>query len=398
MGWRKVHLDQGDFSFTLGRGCARERRPDMDTHHGGFSRVIVTPGPVPPGAATAADLMAVALYTGIILGAVERDDGTVEVSGAGPLVLLGDPDSKGKDPITNSGGVAISARPFHNGTATSWVNAALDRANGLTKGTIPSAAAPTETAEVPEGATGLEILRTACRGTFSTGREFEVDDQLRLHANTKTNLFRSGHAVIGPGLDGPDGTRWGIPATIDVDGDLEDYSTDVTVNNGPAIQGTATAASVPYFDPAGDPIEQHRTIQSQKPPTNLGADRVAQSQLNRFSAPAYRIPIKTTSPLVGQHLRPGDWPLLYDPGKGLFDLDNEIIFGGRPIAPVAGLRVSAMRHALDRGRGLYMVTHDGTDETIIDWSYDYVPEAPGCDIEVGQITRTLGYEPLSVVA
>ena len=42
-----------------------------------------------------------------------------------------------------------------------------------------------------------------------------------------------------------------------------------------------------------------------------------------------------------------------------------------------------------------MVVLDGRSQPFVDWSDHVIPENPGADIEVGQITRSLGYQPLA---
>lgn len=403
MPWREVLMDVGDFAVRLDARLPLTIRPDVDGSFGGFALCVVLPGRVPHRAVTPTGLLALARdsggYTGLVRG-VKYDDGDVEVYGVSPLALSGDEDHKGDNPIDTSGGGTITTRPFWNGAGnTSVVEAWRSRAQGLTvHASTPTAASPTASFAVDEGATGLDILRVGCRGAFSTWREFYLDQALALHADTRTNLFTAGHAVITPEADGPDGDRWAIPARPAPDSDLEDYTTRVKVNNGPSISGEAAVGSTPYHAPDGDPVELQRTIQSNAPPSNGAAVNVATNQLGRFDAAANTITVRTAARGVRAHLMPGDWPWLFDPDAGLYDLAEQAFFAGRTIAPVVGVRCEALRVNVDERSGVYLVWHDGENQHVVDWSDFFVPEAPGADIEVGHIKRTLGYEPLAKAA
>lgn len=403
MAWREVHQDVGDFTVSLDERLPLTIRPDVDGAFGGFSLCVILPGRVPHRAVTPAGLLAIARdsggYTGLIRG-VKYAGGEVEVYGVSPLALSGDEDSKGDDPIDTSGGGTITTHPFWNGVGnTSVVEAWRTRAQGLTvHASVPTAASPTGSYAVDEGATGLDILRRGCRGPLTPWREFYLDQALALHADTAANLFTSGHAVITPEADGPDGDRWAIPARPAPDSDLEDYTTRVKVNNGPSISGEVAVGSTPYYAPDGDPVELQRTIQSNAPPSNGAAANVATNQLGRFDAPANTITVRTAARGVRAHLMPGDWPWLFDPDAGLYDLAEQETFAGRTIAPVVGVRCEALRVNIDERSGVYLVWHDGEAQHVVDWSDFLVPEAPGADIEIGHIKRTLGYEPLAKAA
>lgn len=395
---REVLLDVGDGSGSLSERCPSTLIPDVDGPRGGFSLIAITPTRIRPDHLTAAVALAHSMYTGVLRGA-KRDGATgrTDVSFVGALALLGDEDGKGKNPIDTSGGGTITSRPFHDGTNTSWVKAAVDRSNGITKhSSIPSSAAQSRSAHVDEGATGLDILRVGARGTFSTWYEFYVDSQLALHADTKANLFRAGHAVVTPWHEGPlDGGRWGIPARLVDDADVEDRTQAVKVNNGPSITGTATDGGWPYRAPDGTTFEVQRTIASSSPPDNTGAGRVASTQLGRFDDAAHALTVRTGSPLARLHAMPGDWLHCCDPDAGVVDPANGVQVGAKVLPLVTGVRCESMRWGVAESMGKYHLWHDGSALQVVDWSPYWIGEDPGCDFEVGALTRTLGYEPLA---
>ena len=397
---REVLLDVGDGQGTLDSTLRMVDWPDIDGPRGGFAHVIITPVRLRADYLTPATAFAHSMYTGLIRG-IEHDsaDGRTTVRFASPLAWSGDEDSKGDNPIDTSGGGPITARPFWNGIGnTSVVEAWRTRSQGLTvHASVPTAATPAVSYSVDEGATGLDILRGGARGAFPTWYEFFLDPQLALHADIATNLFRGGHAVVQPWLDGPvEGGRWAIPALPADDGDVEDYTTRVRVNNGPSISGEAAWPTGRYRTIAGADVEWQRTIQSNAPANNLAAFRVADTQLRRFGpGPRHAISIGTTSPLVRLHVQPGDWVHCYVPSIGVYDTANPSYVGGRVMALVTGLRCQAIRWGVTRPMGKYMVWHDGTGLRIVDWSSHWIPESPGAELEIGALTRTFAYEPLA---
>lgn len=400
MAVREVLLDVGDGSLTLDHLTPTEHLPDVDDATGGFAFIAITPTRLRRGHVTPTTVFAQSMYTGLIRG-VRRERGRTEVAFCSPLVLSGDEDSKGDNPIDTSGGGSITTRPFWNGIGnTSVVEAWRTRAQGLTvHSSVPTAASPTVSYSVDEGATGLEILRRGCRGAFATWREFYLDPQLALHADVNTNLFRAGHAVVTPWFEGPlDGDRWGLPARLVDDADVEDYTTDVVVNNGGSIQGSATVGSTPYLAPDGDALVMQRTIQSNAPPNNTGATRVASTQLGRFDDAKHSLTVRTDSRLARLHVQPGDWVHCCDPDVGVVDPAGATQVGGKVLPLVTGVRAQAVRWNVEDGQGVYRlhrITSPSPGWQVTDWSSYFVPEEPGCEIEVGDLTRTLGYQPLA---
>lgn len=396
---REVLMDVGDGSVRLGNLTPSDRLPDIDEANGGFALILITPTRIRPDHLTVAIALARSMYAGLILG-VKRDgaSGDTVVSFESALSLSGDTKDKGDNPIDTNGGGTISTRPFWNGNGNpSVVEAWRTRAQGLTVHSSATAAAtPTASFHVDTPCTGLGILRLG-RLAYPTEYEFYLDGAGALHVGTGAALFRDGHAIVTPWYEGPlsDG-RWGIPAQLVDDGNVEDYTTDVTLNSDrSSFTATYSVPSTPYRSPIdGDDIVTQRTQESSAPSDTDVLDRMGESLLNRTDAATHALSVRTSSSLARLHVAPGDWLDCCDPDAGVVDEENPVEVDGR-VLPVVSTRTPGIRWGIEDGQGVYLLWHDGVDQHLVDWSDDFVPEAAGADIEVGDLRRMLGYEPLA---
>ena len=118
-----------------------------------FAALIVTPAPLARGDDyTYSTLLSMASYVGIVTG---RSNDRTQISGYGPAWLL----TRAKQESSAS----VTARPLYDGTNTSWVRNNVLRLgssenNGITVGTISSAASPTKAGKVAAGQSPLDTL------------------------------------------------------------------------------------------------------------------------------------------------------------------------------------------------------------------------------------------------
>jgi len=123
-----------------------------------YAALIVTPAPIThPERIAYSSLLSLASYVGIVRG---RGDDRTSITGYGPAILL----TLARQTVS----ATVTARPLYDGSNTSWIRNNVLRIgssenNGLTVGTITSAASPTKTGKTVAGQTPLEVLDAVAR-------------------------------------------------------------------------------------------------------------------------------------------------------------------------------------------------------------------------------------------
>ena len=104
---------------------------------------------------------------------------------------------------------------------------------------------------------------------------------------------------------------------------------------------------------------------------------------------AYRtIEVTSDDYLVTSVVPCGGSVWVHDVDNGLVDTSNQVLFGGGVIHPVSA-RVVATTFPIEKGAGVYLRAHDGTNVTYTDLTDYVVWESPGVRMEVSTAAQFL---------
>lgn len=386
---RQVFTDIGDWNLALNPNTPRSILSlcDLDTY--GFSRLVITPLHIPTHAITVADLLTVARYTGVLrtLETDQRSAGEPPVIGGVHIaVMLGDEDGKGNN-FENAG--TASAYPRWNNASNSWLKSVLDRGNGITQGTFPTAAAsPTRDLVFDGGDTARRLLDQQVSQFGAPYHYWRVNPDGTLDVGQRSTLWRSGEVAVLPGGGGRDGSLIGLnPTRFAHSRDVEDWTSAVRVNLSSVTEtGTATIGSNPYVDIAGNALTMRRFISSDKASSATSAGNIAAGQLARFDETRRQLDLAVTGYDVGAYIEPGDEIYVYDPDQDLLDLSNQVSYRGQTIFPLE-IRTDDLTWPVQQGMGVYLLT--GATPDVTDLTPYVLPETGATRIGVGAFARTL---------
>lgn len=384
-----------------------------------------------PLAFSVSDLFSMSMFTGILTGG--STDGT-RMEGAGPAYLL--TLAKQEEDQT------VSKRPLYDGSNTSWVRnnvlrLGVSENNGITVGTITSAATPKRAGKIEAGQTPLSVLEDVCR-RFS--RFWRVNPDGTLDVGTQAALWPTTSAptvVASPKGLGRELNVTGLTGVevTEVD-DFDDYASEVVVNFTPddysfsvdyevddtivATDGTywecilangrgtaagikipgsaasywtqrdrygtatATSAFVNPFSASG--LVARKVDTARNATTYDDATDIATNRLARFDDPAKEITLSTDSFNVSGVVEAGDTIYVFSPAHGLVDTANEVPFGGG-LLPAAAVRVTAVEENVSTGMGVVAVWWDGAAQRVTDLSPWVVWEPTGARLELGEPRR-----------
>lgn len=300
-----------------------------------FSHVAVVPGRVKPAAIGDA-LLTQARYVGVLRGRSYGDQ--AEFSGVGMAYWLGDEDEKGA--------VYETAIDFTTPTGFGTVIATL-LPDAIHAGTLYS---------VGVTYTGRHIYQTPRKAisyvcdTVSTDAhpvEWRVNGNGTLDAGRVEDLYdvTPSTIIVRKGA-GADVTLRALPGDLSTEQDLTDYTTRVVLlaeGEGEAITtGDADAASIPaqYVDLFGNVVRLTRMVSESGTSTANAASR-AQLALNRFANGRRSLKLSAGDYDIAQlsgsgrgSFNVGDYVYAYDPGAGLIDYGNAVVFRGRLMHPI----------------------------------------------------------------
>lgn len=369
-----------------------------------FSTVMVLPGPSVAVGKIAYDAMiAAASYVGIHMGRPNRRRG---FSGYGPAVLLRFARRKTDQ--------TISKRPLYDGTNPSWVRDNVLRVDagenqGLEVGPITAAAAastPKKSGKVDAGQEPLEILGDVCR-RFS--KEWDVRKGNQLEVASRSSLFVTSPTVVAaPKVTGSDLNLWGLDnvtfnevddwddyaTEVVVPFDADDYAFDVAYEVGDTVvatsgvyyecvaahtssganlppngtywaardpYGTAALASVPYrvgFDGGATPVIR-QVLAARNLSTYDDATDVAANRLDRYDQPQRDVSLDSEAFDISGKVRAGDSIYAFSPDHDLYDLTEEVPFGGR-VLPAVKIRVQGVREKINEKMAVVVHSWDGS--------------------------------------
>lgn len=359
-----------------------------------YAALIVTPAPLGtnPSKLAYSDLLGLASYVGIMRG---RSKDRTQISGYGPAILL--------TLARSTGSATVTSRPLYDGINTSWVRNNVLRLgtsenNGITVGTITSAASPSKAGKVVAGQTPLDTLEDVCR-IFS--REWRVNPDGTLDVGTQATLYPTASTpttVVTPKSGGRDLNIAGLPATdFDEVDDWDDWVSTVTVNDSSeAFTGDDTTVSIPYVDPfSATALVARKVVTSRTAFTNADCDTIAAQQLARFDGVRREVSLSTETYSIADTVQAGDGVYAFDPENDLYDLANQVIYRGKPL-PAIKLRVSAVRDACSSEKGYYLRSWNGSAQELHDLTPFVAFESPGVTLECGASRRLRPTTPTSL--
>lgn len=379
---QEVHEGLGSVTVNLKR--ANPAKGTAGTPHSilelitPFSAIVITPTHQgPAGTISAANLLALASYSGILTA---RENERCTWTGYGPAMLLGDADGKGAIFLTTT----TPTRTIANYVANEILGGS--HGNGITTGSV-TASASTYTAQVKAGTTPRALLDYLCD---RAGMQWRINPDFTLDINTAANLWPTTTTptlIVRKGAGGRDLNITGWNAALDVATDWDDWTTYVEVEPTAGANGTATIGTNPYYAPDGTLVTWRRYIVSTKATSAGAANGIAAAQLGRFDEPRHEITLDPDVYDIANDVAVGDTIMVYDVANGLYDLTNEQQYRGELIHPTTA-RVAAMTWPIRQGMGVYLRGSDSAN-TITDLTPYVEWETGSAEVEVNVTRRTV---------
>jgi hypothetical protein len=284
------------------------------------------------------NLLRAARYVGILTGNSFADDArtkipndNVKISGVGMAMWLGDQDGKGS--VYENAVTAASA------TFANTIRMLLPASGAVTEGTLyPVAGQYTGT---HQWQSPREAIQYVCQtmSTTSVPVTWRVNGDGTLDAGPESNLFVTTPTctIVAAGA-GDDMAMRGVPGSLDLTGDVEDYTTRVVLlaeGEGTSI-ATGSADLSPatgYKDIHGNAVKFTRLVSESDTAATNAATR-AQLALSQYVAPKQDLRLNIQDYDVEGSFALGDYVYAYDPDKGLYNPNVEITFRGQRLNPI----------------------------------------------------------------
>jgi hypothetical protein len=340
----------------------------------------------------------VARYVGVLRTNSLSDDArtkipndNVKIGGVGMAMWLGDQDNKGA--------VIENATTFASGSLFPNVIRSLLPASGsVTEGTLYSV--PGTYSGTHQWQSPLQAIQYVCdtMSTPSAPVGWRVNNNATLDAGPEANLYvTTPQATIVARGDGQDMAMLGIPGSMDLDSDVEDYTTRVVLlaqGDGASIAtGTADLApgSNPYKDLHGNAVKLTRLV-SESDTTAPNAPARAAIALDQYTTPKQDLRLSIQDYDVEGTFNVGDYIYAYDPDKDLVDPSVELVFRGQRLNPIK-LQVTEIQWPVTAD---YTVAYRAADGTWTDITDHVEINDSGTYVTVGGFARPLvgGGEPV----
>ncbi|MFJ8995609.1 hypothetical protein ACIRQH_35040 [Streptomyces sp. NPDC102279] len=284
------------------------------------------------------NLLRTARYVGVVTGNSLADDArtkipndNVKVSGVGMAMWLGDQDGKGS--VYENAVTAASA------TFADTIRMLLPASGAVTEGTLyPVAGQYTGT---HQWQSPRDAIQYVCQtmSTTSVPVSWRVNGDGTLDAGPEANLFATTPTctIVAVGA-GDDMTMRGVPGSLDLTGDVEDYTTRVVLlaeGEGTSI-ATGSADISPatgYKDIHGNAVKLTRVVSESDTASTNAAIR-AQLALAQYVDPKQDLRLNIQDYDVEGSFALGDYVYAYDPDKDLLNPNIEIVFRGQRLNPI----------------------------------------------------------------
>jgi hypothetical protein len=382
----QVHEALGSFEFELLGNVPREILDAIDH----FDHIAVIPGRIDPKQYGDGCLPA-ARYVGVVRRKKIADDGRtnliqddIRISGVGMEFWLGDDDGKGA--------VIENYIDFTSDTFNTVMNTL--RPAAVSNGTIYTVTGSYSGRHVYE--TPRSAIQYVCQ-TMSTEAipvGYKVSNDAKLYAGPESNLFVTNPTCVimrKGSTQGEDMFLRSLPSTVDMDIDMEDFTTRVVMlaeSDGESL-ATGTADLAPgvnvYKDLFGNSLSLTRLV-NESDTLEENADTRAALALRSTVSPHRSLTISTQDFDVYGSFDVGDYIWVYDPDSGLYDLANEVYIRGVRVNPVK-LRVTELDFPITDG---YTVAHRDKNGVWTDLSdYVHFEEEQPSQVVIGNFNREL---------
>jgi hypothetical protein len=382
----QVHEALGSFEFELLGNVPREILDGIDH----FDHIAVIPGRIDPKQYGDGCLSA-ARYVGVVRRKKIADDGRtnliqddIRISGVGMEFWLGDDDGKGA--------VIEDYVDFTSASFNTVMNTL--RPASVSNGTIYTVTGSYSGRHVYE--TPRDAIKYVCE-TMSTEAipvGYKVSNDAKLYAGPESNLYVTNPTCIimrKGSTQGEDMFMRSLPSTVDMDIDMEDFTTRVVMlaeSDGESL-ATGTADLGPgvnvYKDLFGNSLQLTRLV-NESDTLEENADTRAALALRSTVNPHRTLTISTDDFDVHGSFEVGDYIYVYDPDSGLFDLANEVYIRGVRINPLK-LRVTELDFAITEN---YTVAHRDKNGVWTDLSdYVHYEEDQPNQVVIGDFNREL---------
>lgn len=370
-------MSLGDWSIQLDRSVPARVRDRLAFH----GHVIVTPQRVDHNRLSAASILNLARFTGVVLDRVNRRS----LSGTGLAMWMG--------LENNVGDVLTTAVTKTAGTFQQWMTDLVPVT--LTNGSLVGSA--------PAGTLNYSAYLVTRRSAIdyvcaAFDAEWRVKANGTVDYGVAESLFRSTpQVIVMPGSQGRSGLPRGLEvANLTANEDVERFSDQVYViaqGEGPSTAiGHDAVIYVPSPPPRGvtGAFAYQTLVVSSPGTTTAQAGQLSTALLEQHRGERRGVQLSVRAFDVGRDVVPGDWIWVYDPENGLTDTANKVVYRGGQVSPVK-LRALAFTWPVESGMGVYYRDRDGKITDLTDW----VVWETGTDtqIEVGASALSLSDEP-----
>lgn len=356
------HMSAGSWSLKLLDGVPlqllRDIAPDSDTaYRPWFGTLIVTPAWVPLDSVSEADLLGIAVYSGVCVGDSRR---RTLLRGFGLAYLLGTSDGL-SDCYETFPTWTTGAKDVEDHVKDHVLRNAGSEMNGVTAGSIKTGGS-TKTIEVEAGQSPLGYLSQVVDQFDPLAWRINPDGTLDV--DTPTTLFRSDDVALINTEGGRDGHVSGFSAVFDIARDGEEHTTRVVADESGGSSGAATPSggATPYYGLDGNLLERERIISNSGATSVANATAIAQRIADQFYVDGDRTEVTASLPDVfdpRSEIEPGDTVYCYDRAQDLLDSSNSLQYRGEIILPVS-LNVTDITYPVRSGMGVYFRTAETT--------------------------------------
>lgn len=394
----QVHEALGSFEFELVGNVPREIL-DTVTY---FGHIAVIPGRLDPRQ-YGDNILSAARYVGVVRKLKIADDGRtnllqddIRISGVSLEFWLGDEDGKGP--------VIESEMLFNSDTFSTVINAL--RPASVDAGTIYAVSGSytgRHQYETPRAAIKY-VCETMSTSLIPVG--YRVRNTGALDAGPESDLFVTNPTciIVKKGVtQGEDMSMRALPATMDQEYDMEDFTTRVIMLAEESEEQLATgsadiddvAPGINVFkDLQGNPLQLTRLV-SESDTIETNAATRAELNLRNYLEPHRSLTIAADDYDIHGSFEVGDYVWVYDPDGGLYDLDNEVYVRGIRINPMK-LRVTETDFPITEGYTVCYRDAEGNWTDLTD--YIHWEETQPAQITIGDFTRSLNDTGESVSA
>lgn len=235
---------------------------------------------------------------------------------------------------------------------------------------------------------------------------FRVNNDATLDAGPESSLYVTNPTciILRKGTSfGEDMTLRALPTQLDLDQDMEDFSTRTLMlaeANGESVAtGFADIASVApgvniYKDIHGNPIKLTRMV-SESDTLEQNAAVRAELSLRQVLSQKRNLTLSTEDYDIYGSFKVGDYVYLYDPDAGLTDLRNEVTIRGARVNPIK-LQVTETDWPITNQYSVGYRSSDGTWYDITD--YIHFDEPVPSKVVIGDFQRQLNNAGQSVAS